>query len=103
LERRTTEAVLASHARELAEWSKDVVLVASDIAVRPPRRHRFVRDKAAGEQAFWRAVESGFSWSYLNERFVGCRTPSECRLAGPLFGATCDRSPKTVFERIASP
>src|SRR5215831_1837587 len=47
--RQAIEAVLVGHAREMSKWSKEAVVVASQIAVRLPRRHRLVRDKGAGE------------------------------------------------------
>jgi hypothetical protein len=77
--RQATEAVLAGHARELAKWSREAVVVASDIPVHLPRRHRLVRDKAAGE--------------LVVSRFEVRRAPNGSTIAEikvDFLGATCD-------------
>src|SRR5215471_5925819 len=53
-QRRATRAVLFEHARELAGWSDEHVLVTSDIPVSLPRRHRSIASRAIGEQMLLR-------------------------------------------------
>jgi hypothetical protein len=83
----------------MAEWSRDAVVVVSDVSVRVPRRHRLVSDKAAGEQAL---LVCG------RERLLLVVSQREVRRAANtsviadvqvhLLGATCDRLPRTTFE-----
>ena len=96
--RRATEAVLTEHAREMAEWSKEAVLVASDIAVRTPRRHRRVSNRAAGEQALLACGREQLLL-VISQREIR-RAPDSSVLVDmqvDLLGATCDRSERTIF------
>ena len=75
------------------------MVVASDIAVRLPRRHRLVPDRTAGEQAL---LACG------RERLLLVVSHREARKAPDgsvivdlqvdLLGATCDRSERTIFR-----
>jgi hypothetical protein len=98
-EHRAIEALLTEHARELAEWSAESVVVAAAIPVRMPRRHRLVRDRSTGEAAL---LACGRERLLL---VVGKReirqTPDGSVIADlqmDLFGASCDRTPHTVFQ-----
>lgn len=74
-------------------------MVASDVAVRLPRRHRLVRDKAAGEQALMACGR---------ERLLLVVSQQEVRQASngsvsadiqvDFLGATCDRADRTIFK-----
>jgi len=89
--RQATEAVLAGHARELAKWSREAVVVASDIPVHLPRRHRLVRDKAAGEQALMVCGKERLL--LVVSRFEVRRAPNGSTIAEikvDFLGATCD-------------
>ena len=97
--RRATEAVLAGHAREMAKWSRNAVVVASDITVRLPRRDRLVRDKASGEQAL---MACGRERLLLVVSHLEVRRATDGSVSADIqvdfFGATCDRSERTIFE-----
>jgi len=79
------------HARELAKWSREAVVVASDIPVHLPRRHRLVRDKAAGEQALMVCGKERLL--LVVSRFEVRRAPNGSTIAEikvDFLGATCD-------------
>ena len=76
-ERRATEALLAEHARDLAKWSREFVVVAADLAVRMPRHHRHVSGKRAGEAALL---------SCGRETALGCCATRDSPMAGWIGG-----------------
>ena len=97
--RRATEALLAEHARELSEWSSESVVVATDFAIRMPRRHRLVRSKGAGEEALLACGRERLllviSQLEIRQTADG---PVIADLQMDLFGATCDRANKAIFQ-----
>jgi hypothetical protein len=97
--RRATEAVLAGHARELAGWSRDAVVVASNLSVRLPRRHRLVHDKAAGERALLACRKERLLLVVSQQEVLRASDGSVLAdVQVELFGATCDRPERTIFE-----
>jgi hypothetical protein len=97
--RRATEALLSEDARELAKWSRESVVVATDIAVRMPRHYRLVGSRTAGEAAL---LACGRERLLLVVAKREIRETPDGRVIADLqvdeFGATCDRSNRTIFQ-----
>jgi len=97
--RRATEAVLAEHARELAKWSRESVVVAADVGVRMPRHHRLVINRRDGETAL---LACGRERLLLVVAYRDVRRTSDgsviAEVQMDLFGATCDRSDRAIFQ-----
>jgi hypothetical protein len=96
---RAASLLLEAEAEEMATWSKASVLVASDLPIRLPAKHRRVPTIALGERAL---LACG------SERYLHVLRPGEAHrspdgeilvdLAIESFGATCDRADRRVFR-----
>jgi hypothetical protein len=98
---RAASLVLEARAHELGSWLGSV-LVASEIPLRLPRRHRQVKTIDAGRSALVACTA---------ERLLTVVVPGEIRRSGDGaiivdltfedFGATCDRASREIFQHGA--
>jgi hypothetical protein len=91
--------IIAENARELATWSKDAVVVASDVDFSLPLRHRRVPDKAAGQ----RALEGCAQERLLLEVTTQVSRKSQrgevlVDVSLSSFGVACDRQERPFFQ-----
>jgi hypothetical protein len=96
---RAVALILAAHARELASWSKDSVVVVFALHIELPRRYREVLNKQIGERSLQTCGK---------ERLLLVVEPHEVyKVRGKeivtgfsisAFGASCDRQYRTVFH-----
>lgn len=74
-------------------------MVASDVAVRLPRRHRLARDKAAGEQALMACGRERLLLVVFQQEVRQASNGSvSADIQVDFLGATCDRSDRTIFK-----